>query len=150
MQIEYQKLSEKELDVFIEIRINQLREEGANEDIDLKPALMDYYMRHMKDGTFISWIALDEGRIIGTSGMSFVEKPPYFGCPSGKMGLLSSMFTNADYRRMGIAKELLHRVVKEAQNYGCGTIQITASDMGVKLYTAYGFVHNGNFMQYKL
>ena len=150
MEIEYRKLSEKELDVFIEMRINQLREEGAKEDIDLKPALMDYYMHHMKDGTFVSWIAVDDGRIIGTSGMSFVEKPPYFGCSSGKMGLLSSMFTNLDYRRMGIAKELLHRVVEEARDYGCGTIQITASDMGVKLYTAYGFVHNGNFMQYKL
>ena len=150
MAIEYRKLCEKDLDIFIEMRINQLREEGAKEDIDLKPALRDYYIRHMKDGTFVSWIAEDDEKIIGTSGMSFVEKPPYFGCPSGKMGLLSSMFTNADYRRMGIAKELLHRVVKEAQNYGCGTIQITASDMGVKLYTAYGFVHNGNFMQYKL
>ena len=32
----------------------------------------------------------------------------------------------------------------------CRTIQITASDMGVKLYTDFGFVHNGNFMQYKL
>jgi GNAT superfamily N-acetyltransferase len=82
--------------------------------------------------------------------MSFVEKPPYFGCPSGKMGLLSSMFTDPSYRRQGIAKELLHRVVYEAKEYGCGTVQITASDMGVKLYTAYGFVHNGNFMQYKL
>ena len=150
MAIEYIKLCEKDLDIFIEMRINQLREEGAKEDIDLKPALRDYYIRHMKDGTFVSWIAVDDEKIISTSGMSFVEKPPYFGCPSGKMGLLSSMFTNADYRRMGIAKELLHRVVKEAQNYGCGTIQITASDMGVKLYTAYGFVHNGNFMQYKL
>ena len=107
-------------------------------------------MRHMKDGTFVSWIAEDGGKIIGTSGMSFVEKPPYFGCPSGKMGLLSSMFTNPAYRRKGIAKELLHRVVEEAKNYGCGTVQITASDMGVKLYTAYGFTHNGNFMQYKL
>ena len=150
MAIEYRKLCEKDLDIFIEMRINQLREEGAKEDIDLKPALRDYYIRHMKDGTFVSWIAVDDEKIIGTSGMSFVEKPPYFCCPSGKMCLLSSMFTNADYRRMGIAKELLHRVVKEAQNYGCGTIQITASDMGVKLYTAYGFVHNGNFMQYKL
>lgn len=150
MAIEYRKLCEKDLDIFIEMRINQLREEGAKEDIDLKPALQDYYTRHMKDGTFVSWIAVDDEKIIGTSGMSFVEKPPYFGCPSGKMGLLSSMFTNADYRRMGIAKELLHRVVEEARNYGCGTIQITASDIGVKLYTAYGFVHNGNFMQYKL
>lgn len=150
MGIKYRKLKEKDLDIFIEMRINQLREEGAKEDADLRPALSDYYMRHMKDGTFVSWIAEDEGKIIGTSGMSFVEKPPYFGCPSGKMGLLSSMFTNPAYRRKGIAKELLHRVVEEAKNYGCGTVQITASDMGVKLYTAYGFVHNGNFMQYKL
>lgn len=126
MEIEYRKLSEKELDVFIEMRINQLREEGAKEDIDLKPALLDYYKRHMKDGTFVSWLALDGNNIIGTSGMSFVEKPPYFGCPSGKIGLLSSMFTNPNYRRNGIAKELLSRIVNEAKQYGCGTIQITA------------------------
>jgi len=150
MEIEYRKLSEKELDVFIGMRINQLREEGAKEDIDLKPALLDYYTRHMKDGTFVSWVALDGNNIIGTSGMSFVEKPPYFGCPSGKIGLLSSMFTNPNYRRNGIAKELLSRIVNEAKQYGCGTIQITASDMGVKLYTDFGFEHNGNFMQYKL
>jgi len=150
MEIEYRKLSEKELDVFIEMRINKLREEGAKEDIDLKPALLDYYKRHMKDGTFVSWLALDGNNIIGTSGMSFVEKPPYFGCPSGKIGLLSSMFTNPNYRRNGIAKELLSRIVNEAKQYGCGTIQITASDMGVKLYTDFGFEHNGNFMQYKL
>ena len=150
MEIEYRKLSEKELDVFIEMRINQLREEGAKEDIDLKPALLDYYKRHMKDGTFVSWLALDGNNIIGTSGMSFVEKPPYFGCQSGKIGLLSSMFTNPNYRRNGIAKELLSRIVNEAKQYGCGTIQITASDMGVKLYTDFGFEHNGNFMQYKL
>ena len=87
---------------------------------------------------------------IGIRGMSFVEKPPYFGCPSGRIGLLSSMFTNPNYRRKGIAKELLSRVVNEAKEYGCGTVQITASDMGVKLYTDFGFEHNDNFMQYKL
>ena len=47
------------------------------------------------------------------------------------------MFANPDYRRMGIAKELLHRVVEEARAYGCGAVQIMASNMGVKLYTAY-------------
>lgn len=150
MNIIYKRLTEKELDTFIEMRIDQLREEGAKEEIDLAPALKQYYMRHMADGTFVSWLAFDGNKIIGTSGMSFVEKPPYFGCPSGKIGLLSSMFTNPDYRRKGIAKELLSRVVNEAREYGCGTIQITASDMGVKLYTDFGFVHNENFMQYKL
>ena len=81
MAIEYKKLTATELDIFIKIRINQLREEGAKENIDLVPALMDYYSRHMADGTFVSQLA---------------------------------------------------------------------SDMGVKLYTSYGFKHNENFMQYKL
>ncbi len=150
MDIQYRKLTEQDLESFIRVRIAQLREEGASEEIDLAPALRDYYTRHMADGTFVSWLALDRGRIIGTSGMSFVEKPPYFGCPSGKIGLLSSMYTDPDHRRKGIARELLRRVVEEARVFGCGTVQITASDMGVKLYSACGFVHNKNFMQYSL
>ncbi len=67
-----------------------------------------------------------------------------------KIGLLSSMFTSNDYRRRGIAKELLSRVVNEAKEYGCSSVQITASDMGVLLYTDFGFTKNGNFMQYQL
>ena len=148
--IVYRKLTGDRLETFIQIRIRQLREEGASEDIDIAPALRDYYTRHMADGTFVSWLALDGERIVGTSGMSFVEKPPYFGCPNGKIGLLSSMFTDPGYRRRGIAKELLSRVVEEAKAYGCGTVQVTASDMGVLLYTDFGFEKNGNFMQYKL
>ena len=53
-----------------------------------------------------------------------------------------------EYRRLGIARILLDKVVKEARDYGCGTVQITASDMGVLLYTDYGFRKNGNFMYY--
>ena len=150
MHIAYRRLVEDDLETFINMRITQLREEGATEKLDLVPALMDYYHRHMADGTFVSWLAMDGDKIIGTSGMSFVEKPPYFSCPSGKIGLLSSMYTDPGYRRRGIAKELLRRVVEEARNYGCGSVQITASDMGVLLYTDFGFVKNGNFMQYKL
>ena len=150
MEIQYRKMTPSDVDNFISMRIKQLREEGATEDIDLIPALKDYYGRHMADGTFVSWLAVDGEKIVGTSGMSFVEKPPYFSCPTGRLGLLSSMFTDPSYRRMGIAKELLTRVVDEARKYGCGSVQITASDMGVLLYTDFGFVKNGNFMQYKL
>lgn len=155
-KIVYRKLTKAELEIFINMRIAQLTEEYTNtgksipEGVDLKTALRDYYQRHMEEGTFVSWLAMDGDKIIGTSGMSFVEKPPYFTCPSGRLGLLSSMYTDPRYRRKGIAKELLHRVVEEARTYGCGAVHITASDMGVKLYTAYGFKHNGNFMQYDL
>ena len=146
----YRKLTADDLDTFIRMRIVQLREEGAKEDLDLAPALKDYYIRHLTDGTFVSWLALDGEKIVGTSGMSFVEKPPYFSCPTGMIGLLSSMYTDPAYRRRGIAKEQLGRVVEEARAYGCGCVQITASDMGMLLYSDFGFVKNDNFMQYKL
>ena len=149
-EIEYRKLKESDLGTFIAMRITQLREEGARETTDLTPALWEYYRRHLTDGTFISWLALEGGRIVGTSGMSFVEKPPYYGCPSGRIGLLSSMYTLPAYRRRGIAKELLGRVVEEARRYGCGAVQITASDAGVMLYADFGFTKNNNFMQFSL
>jgi GNAT superfamily N-acetyltransferase len=75
------------------------------------------------------------------------NKNNVFTYPGGKR---DSGMEDASNGRKGIAKELLSRVVNDARDYGCGTIQITASDMGVKLYTDFGFVHNGNFMQYKL
>ncbi len=154
MEITYRKLTENELGEIIRMRIDQLTEEYTEvgrtvpEGVDLEESLMDFYKRNLAAGTYVSWLAFDGDKIVGTSGMSFAEKPPYFTCPTGRLGILSSMYTDPDYRRMGIASELLKRVVQEAKDYGCGTIYITASDVGVKLYEANGFKHNGNFLQY--
>ena len=127
MDIVYKKLSENELSRIIKMRIDQLTEEytsvgrTAPQDVDLENALMDFYIRNLAAGTYVSWLAFDGDKIVGTSGMSFAEKPPYFTCPSGRVGILSSMYTDPNYRRMGIATQLLDRVVKEAKDYGCGT-----------------------------
>ena len=60
------------------------------------------------------------------------------------------MFTDKNYRRKGIAKQLLSKIVDEARKYGCGTIQITASDMGGNVIYRFWIFKNGNFMQLKL
>ena len=57
------------------------------------------------------------------------------------------MYTKKKYRRQGVIKELLFRVIEEARNYGGGTIQIAAANMEVLLYTDFGFAINENFMQ---
>ena len=148
--LDLRHLSEDDVPIFIEMRMAQLLEEGASESVDLRPALRDYYDRHLADDTFVSWLALDGGRIIATSGVSIVEKPPYFGCPTGRIALVSSMYTDPSYRRQGIARDLLCRVLDEARARGCGMAQITASEAGVPLYRALGFSHNRNFYQLEL
>ena len=148
--IEYRKLTPANIDVFAAMHIRQLVEEGAKAEGDLLPALLDYYRRHLGDGTFISYLALDGEKIVGTSGVSVVEKPAWFGCPTGRIGLISSMYTDRAYRHQGIARRLLSLVTEAAREQGCGTVWVTASDMGVPFYGSCGFVHNGNFMQCKL
>lgn len=143
-------MTEGDVPAFIELRIAQLLEEGAQESCDLRPALHDYYARHLADGSFVSWLAVDRDEIVGTSGLSVVEKPPYFGCTTGRIGLISSMWVKPAYRRRGIAKELLMRLRDDARAQGCGVLQITASNMGVPLYESCGFVRNGNFRQLTL
>ena len=69
----YRRLTETDIPTFVAMRITQLKEEGAQSDLDLEPALTTYYQKHLTDGTFVSWLAVDGERIIGTSGMSFVE-----------------------------------------------------------------------------
>lgn len=149
-EISYRKLKKEDVGFFIKMRIYQLKEEGAEDTIDLEPYLAEYYEKHLTDGTFVSWLALQDRKIIATSGISFVEKPPYYNNPTGKIGLLSSMYTLKEYRRKGIAGTLLKKIVEEARSSGCGMIQITASDMGSLLYSNFGFQKNYNFMQYVL
>lgn len=54
MEIQYKKLTEKELDTFIQMRINQLKEEGATEE----------WMRNCTDNSvgygcaFVYWFRL--------------------------------------------------------------------------------------------
>ena len=148
--IEYRKLTIDEIETFARMRIRQLLEDGATEECDLLPTLLDYYGRHLSDGSFTAYLAIDGEAIVGTGAVSVVEKPAWFGCPTGKIGLISSMYTRRDYRRQGIARRLLELVTKSAREQGCGTIWVTASDMGVPFYSGFGFVHNGNFLQYKL
>ena len=148
--IEYKQLSENRIETFAAMRIRQLIEEGAAAEGDLTPTLLDYYRRHLADGSFAAYLALDGDRIVGTGAVSVVEKPAWFGCPTGRIGLISSMWTDGAYRRQGIARRLMELVKAEAKAQGCGALWVTASDAGVPFYGSCGFVHNGNFMQCKL
>jgi len=145
----YRKLERKDVNQIIELRKQQLQEEGTKATIELTEPLNDYYNRHLNDDTFISWLAIDNDTIIATSGISIVEKPPYYSNPTGRIGILSSMYTLKPYRRKGIAKKLLELVVNEAKEGGCGAVHLTASDMGALLYQNFGFERNNNFFQYK-
>lgn len=149
-EIIFRKWELRDIAALTELRILQLTEEGAETTADITNDLSNFYQRHFADGVFVSWVATVNDKIVAASGISFTEKPPYYSNPTGRIGLLSMMYTVPAYRRMGIAKRLLGLIVNEAKDYGCGSVQITASDMGAHLYQNFGFERGGKFFQYEI
>lgn len=147
--VTYRRWEQKDIPLLIRLRLAQLKEEGVSGDEGaLQKSLSAYYRRHLEDGSFAAFLAEENGEAVGSSGMSLAEKPPYYSNPTGKIGLLSGMYTLPAFRRRGIAKKLLSLAVEEARRWGCGAVQITASDKGVLLYESFGFQKNENFRQY--
>ena len=146
MAITFRALTSADLPIFIHLRMTQLQEEGAQATVDLEPALWDYYRRHLADGGFAGFVAVDGAEIVGTSGLSVVEKPPYYGNLTGRIGLLSSMYTRPAYRRQGIARSLLREAQEYAEAHDLArlTLEVRASNVpAIALYEGMGFTRDG-------
>ncbi|MCL2773510.1 MAG: GNAT family N-acetyltransferase [Oscillospiraceae bacterium] len=98
-----------------------------------------YFETALADDSFAAWLALDDDKIIATSGLSFSVVPPSFRCPDGRVAYIMNMFTFPDYRKQDIGSELFKRIVEEAKNRGYKKITLNATDMGRPLYEKYGF-----------
>lgn len=143
----FREMARADIPFVAALRKRQLLEEGATATEDLTAPLEDYYEKHLADGSFVCLLAVDGNEIVAMGGLSIADKPPYYGNPTGQIGMLSGMYTLAPYRRKGIARELVRRLVGEARQRGCGVVHLTASDMGAPLYESCGFQRNENFFQ---
>lgn len=148
--MELKRLDINYIDEIIDLRLKQLKDEGAAETFDLKPNLFKFYTEQLIGDNFAIFGIIDNNKIIATGSLSFVYKPPYYNCPNGKIGLLSSMYVDDNYRRQGLATKMLDKIVEYTKENDCSLIHITASKMGELLYTKYGFIKKNNFMEYKI
>ena len=148
--MELKRLDINYIDEIIDLRLKQLKDEGSVESFDLKPNLFKFYTEQLISDNFAIFGFIDNNRIIATGSLSIVYKPPYYNCPNGKIGLLSSMYVDESFRRQGLATKMLDSIVEYAKENECSLIHITASKMGELLYIKYGFIKKNNFMEYKL
>ena len=142
--ITYRKAVLSDAEKLAEIRSLFLKEinDGVSEEyrVVLEQANLEYLRKTLHNNTFIAWIALDNEKIISTSGLSFSIVPPFFNNTEGKVAYISNMYTLPKYRHRGIGAKLLKRLIDEAKQFGCKKITLNATKMGRQLYEKYGFI----------
>ncbi|MCL2051057.1 MAG: GNAT family N-acetyltransferase [Lachnospiraceae bacterium] len=140
--------------VLVELRKKQLIDEGLPSvsyiDTDIDVQLTDYFTSTIGDGSFISWVMENDGEIIATSGLCFYSLPPNFSNPAGRTAYVTNIYTKPEYRRKGIAAELLNMVIDEANSRGYKVIRLHTSEYGKSIYERAGFADTDGYMALRL
>jgi len=130
----------------IEMRTQQLLDEGFPPDSNIDPELHEYFKSGLNDGSFISRLAVTNSLIIATSGLCFYQLPPTYSNPSGRVAYVTNMFTRKEYRRQGIASHLLNLIIDEAKSLNYRVIRLHTSANAKSIYNKAGFVDYNGYM----
>lgn len=146
----YRKANLQDIDSLVNIRKQQLVDEGIAPSIDIDDELTAYFNSVLNDGTLVEWIVEDENNIIATAAVAFYQFPPTYTNKTGKKGHITNMYTKDEYRGRGIATALLHKLVEEAKAKGLSKLWLGASKMGRPVYEKFGFRETGGWLEMDL
>lgn len=151
MNLIYKKATIEDIKLLTKSRIEVLKEANRlADDVDMtevETQSQDYYKKALSDRTHTAYLVFDGNRFIGAGGISYYRVMPTYHNPSGNKAYIMNMYTNPDYRRMGIAMKTLELLVAEAKEKGIKAISLEATDMGRPLYEKFGFVKMNNEME---
>lgn len=151
MNLIYKKATIEDINFLTKSRIEVLRAANKLEDdvdmAEVEAQSHDYYKKALSDGTHTAYLVFDGDRFIGAGGISYFRVMPTYHNVSGKKAYIMNMYTNPDYRRLGIAYKTLELLVADAKEKDVKAISLEATDMGRSLYEKFGFVKMNNEME---
>ena len=104
--------------------------------------------RMIEAGKYVGGIVLDDRRPVASAGLLILDWPPHPLDPSGESrAYLLNVFVEREYRRRGLARELLSDCMAEACRRNIRVVSLHASSEGRPLYEALGF-RGSNEMQH--
>jgi ribosomal protein S18 acetylase RimI-like enzyme len=104
--------------------------------------------RMIREGKYYGWIATDAGRSLASAGLLILDWPPHPFDPEGELrGYLLNVYVEPEYRKRGLAHELVERCMAEARRRGIRVVTLHSSQAGRPIYERLGF-HATNEMMY--
>ncbi len=103
----------------------------------MKKTLPGYFTRHLNHDLF-AYVAVDK-TIVATVLLVVEERPasPHF--ITGKIGILMNVYTIYEYRRQGIARQLVSMAIEDGKLLNLAKIELMATNDGYELYKKAGF-----------
>ena len=145
--IQIKTTTKDDIEDLMNVRLEMLRivNNMSNSDT-FNSTVVEQSRNYFINGNQTTVIAIDENEIVGCATISYINILPTFDHPTGKRAYLMNVYTNKNYRRQGIAKQMLAQLIAEAKNKGVTEISLDATESGRPLYKSLGFKENKEAM----
>jgi ribosomal protein S18 acetylase RimI-like enzyme len=108
-----------------------------------------WLLTKMNQGEYLAWLAMaPDGAIVAGSGLWLMDWIPHM-VGSGRRGNILNVYTEVEFRRRGLAGELVKAAMLWCRTNGVDVVVLHASSDGRHLYESMGFV-GSNEMRTKL
>lgn len=109
------KATATDLDKVISSRIEMLKVvNGLSEDTEFDKEFINNTIEYLCNSNQTTLLAVDE-EVIGCATICYINVLPTFDHPSGKRAHIMNVYTRNNYRRQGIAFQMMKILIEEAE-----------------------------------
>ena len=112
-------------------------------DADILSAMVsgtaDYLKKAIPEGSFRSWLACDNGRVVAGGAVVISPWPAHAYDLACRRATILNVYTEPEYRRRGIARQLMEVILAWCKQEGFARVSLHASQQGRHLYESLGF-----------
>lgn len=101
-------------------------------------SLPDYFCKHLNADIF-AFLCREGGQAAACCLLYVLEKPANPSFINGRTGSVLNVYTRPQFRRRGIARELMKMLLSEAGRLGLDFVELKSTDEGYELYRSVGF-----------
>jgi len=99
-----------------------------------------WLLDRMNSGDYLAWLATaPDGSVAAGAGLWLMDWPPHMVGKSAKRGNILNVYTEENFRRRGLALELMEAVLQWCRKNQIDTVILHASSDGRALYESMGF-----------
>jgi ribosomal protein S18 acetylase RimI-like enzyme len=137
------RASTADLDILVEHRRAMFRDMGYSDEAAMTAMaskFRSWLLEHLKGGDYLAWLVLaPDGSIAAGTGLWLMDWPPHMIGQGARRGNILNVYTDPNFRRRGLARELMMAALEWCGENGVDTIILHASPSGRSLYEALGF-----------
>jgi GNAT superfamily N-acetyltransferase len=143
MEIRAARLDEKDLEIIVRHRRGMFFDMGHRNEralAEMSEKFREWLRRKMEAKEYLAWFAIGtEGAVMAGAGLWLMDWPPHVIGGGKWRGNIVNVYTEREFRRRGLARELMKVVMDWCEENGVGAVVLHASAEGKTLYESLGF-----------